>query len=119
MFRGVFMNTVSERLLYLMDMCDMKQVQLAQSVGISKQSLYKYLHCKCEPRAQIIAKMATVLNTTADYIVGLTNDPSPAHRNPQTELNAKKENELLAKIKRLSPDDRIRIGERIDMMLGE
>ena len=63
----------------------MKQTELADKIGISKQSLYKYLHCMCEPRAEIIARMAVVLNTSADFIVGITNDHNPIERDKSNE----------------------------------
>ncbi|MBQ2940738.1 MAG: helix-turn-helix transcriptional regulator [Clostridia bacterium] len=113
------MTTVAERLIYLMENLDMKQTELADKIGISKQSLYKYLHCKCEPRAEIIKKMAIALNSTADYIVGLTNDARPINRDANTEQVMKKENELLSKFRKLSADDQIRIEERMNIMLDK
>ena len=109
------MKTVGERLIFLMELCDMKQTELADKVGISKQSLYKYLHCKCEPRAEIIAKMATALNTSADFIVGLTNVHHSAAKRDESE--AEQANKLMSLFGRLSYEDKIRIEERIIMML--
>lgn len=111
------MNTIAERLIFLMENLDMKQTELAERIGISKQSLYKYLHCKCEPRAEIIAKMAVVLNTSADYIVGLTNEYHPVNRTTESENNAIEENEFLSKFRKLSHEDKIRIEERINILL--
>lgn len=111
------MTTVAERLIFLMENLDMKQTELAQIVGISKQSLYKYLHCKCEPRAEIIAKMAIALNSSADYIVGLTNDPNPINRSDVIENTAKQETQLISKFRQLSEENKIRIEERINIML--
>lgn len=111
------MTTLSDRLIYLMENCNMKQTELADKIGISKQSLYKYIHCKCEPRAEIISRMAVVLNTSADYIVGLTNDSSPIKRDEAFERKAENENLLLSKYRRLSERDKIRIEERIDILL--
>lgn len=108
---------VGKRLLFLMERMDMKQVELAEKIGISKQSLYKYLHCKCEPRSQIIAKMALTLNTSADYIVGLTEDINPVNRKSTPENEAKRYNELFGKYMRLSEEDKIRIEERMDVFL--
>ena len=117
--KGVYAldTEIGKRLLFLMDRMDMKQVELADKIGISKQSLYKYLHCKCEPRSQIIARMATVLNTSADYIVGLTNDVNPVLRDTASESAACEYNELMQKIMKLSYEDRIRIEERLDFLL--
>ena len=111
------MNTIADRLIFLMESLDMKQTELADKIGISKQSLYKYLHCKCEPRAEIIAKMAVVLKTSADYIVGLTNDSRPVKRTADIEKLAEEENNILSKFYRLSPENKIRIEERIDFLL--
>ena len=108
------MTTVAERLIFLMENLDMKQTELAQIVGISKQSLYKYLHCKCEPRAEI---MAIALNSSADYIVGLTNDPNPINRSDVIESTAKQETQLISKFRQLSEENKIRIEERINIML--
>lgn len=113
------MNTIANRLVYLMELHDMKQTELAEKIGISKQSLYKYLHCGCEPKAEIIARMARVLNTSADYLVGLTNDFVPVIRNKETEEKVKRSAILISKFNRLSNEDKIRIEERINMMLEE
>ena len=111
------MNTIADRLIFLMENLDMKQTELADRVGISKQSLYKYLHCQCEPRAEIIARMANVLNTSADFIVGLTSNHKPIIYNTDKEDIILKEMRLLIKFRKLSPIDKIRIEERIDFLL--
>ena len=111
------MTEIGERLIILMENFDMKQTELADKIGISKQSLYKYIHCKCEPRAEIIARMAVVLNTTADYIVGLTNDPTPVNRDAEAEVKLGRETELLLKFRKLSDQDKIRVEERINILL--
>lgn len=111
------MTTVSERLIYLMENMDMKQTELAEKIGISKQSLYKYLHCKCEPRAEIIARMAKVLNSSADFIVGLTNNPAPHSTDDVHEQKIQRETELICKFRKLSYEDQIRIEERLDFLL--
>lgn len=113
------MTNVGERIIYLMENLDMRQTELADKIGISKQSLYKYLHCKCEPRAEIIARMAVALNSSADYIVGLTDNPAPLKRNSETEKVIREENELVYKYRKLSHDDKIRIDERINIMLEQ
>lgn len=111
------MQQLAERLIYLMDCKEMKQTELADSIGISKQSLYKYLHCKCEPRAEIIARMAHVLDTTADYIVGLTDNPYPRDYDADKESRIHRETELLKNFRHLSADDKTRVEERIEVLL--
>lgn len=111
------MKTLGERLIFLMELKDMKQTELAGAIEISKQSLYKYIHNLCEPRSEIIARMAAVLDTTADYIVGLTEDPSPTCRKEDADTISGIE--MLSKIHRLTPENRIRIEERIDTLLEQ
>ena len=111
------MTDVGTRLIFLMETVDMTQKELADKIGISKQSLYKYTHNLCEPRSEIIARMAAALNTTADYIVGLTDDASAPIRDVKAEKAAKKENELLTKLRRLTPENLARVEERMDMLL--
>lgn len=111
------MESIGQRLIFLMESKDMTQKTLADKIEISKQSLYKYTHDLCEPRSEIIARMAVALDTTADYIVGLTKDPAPVRRNGELEQKAKKESELLARIRRLSPEGYARLEERLDMLL--
>ena len=111
------LSTVSERLIYLMETNEIKQTELASLIGISKQSLYKFLHCKCEPRAEIIARMAKALNTSADYIVGLTNNPEPIIRSHDFEVAALRDTELLTMFHHLSHDDKVRIEERMKTLL--
>lgn len=111
------MTTLSERLIFLMENMDMKQTELADKIGISKQSLYKYIHCKCEPRAEIIARMAKALNTSADFIVGLTGIYAPVKYDEKNEITAYNEWKFITKYRRLSAEDKIRIEERIEMLL--
>ena len=50
---------------------------LAEVTGISDTNLYLILYFHAEPRASVIAQLATTLHTSADLIVGLTDDPAP------------------------------------------
>jgi len=116
------LKSIGERLIFLMENKDMKQKELADKIGISKQSLYKYTHDLCEPRGEIIAKMAEVLETTADFIVGLTKDFDSIRKNTQpealkSESKADRLNVVINKIKRLSDENFNKIEERIDVLL--
>lgn len=111
------MKTIGERLIFLMESKDMTQKSLSDNIKISKQSLYQYVHDLCEPRSEIIARMARTLDTTADFIVGLTDNPAPVKRNSALDLRAKKETELLQRIRRLSPEGYAKLEERLDILL--
>jgi len=113
----IIMKTVGQRLIFLMDEADMKQTDLADKIEISKQSLYKYTHDLCEPRSEVILRMAKALNTSADFIVGLTNNSKPHNVDNEKEASLKKENELLAKLNKLSAENRSKVEERIAVLL--
>ena len=107
---------IGKRLEFLMDNLDMKQVELADKIGISKQSLYQYMHCKCEPRSSVIKQMAKALNTSADFIVGLTENPDPVQYDECLETAAKKENRFISKLRTLTPENQAKIEERMDVL---
>ncbi len=97
----------------------MSQVKLAAKIGITKMTLYKYERNICEPRGEIITRLAQALNTTADFILGLTNDSAPRTVNPELENKLKSENEMLAKYRALSTVNKAKIEERIDILLEQ
>ena len=111
------LDTVGNRLVFLMEQSDMKQTDLADKIGISKQSLYKYTHDLCEPRSEIICRMAKVLNTTSDFIVGLTGNHKPCDTDIEVENSMRKETELLAQFGKLSKENQAKIEERISVLL--
>lgn len=112
------MNTLGERLSFLRDNMEMTQMELAEKIGITPMTLAKYTKDLNEPRSSIIAKMAQVLNTTSDYIIGLTDDYSPSASEPSS-LQNKREQDLLFNFRKLSENDKIRAEERILTLLNK
>lgn len=56
---------------------DMSLQDVAEKAGISPNTIYSW---KVKtPRSDKLRIVADVLNTTTDYLNGLTNDPSPIH----------------------------------------
>lgn len=113
------MKTIGERIVFLREELEITQTQLANIVGLTKMTLYKYEKNKCEPRSEIIARLSDALNTTADFLIGRTNDPSPLSRDDITENIYGKNIELIDKFNKLSKEEQIRIEERINMFLEE
>lgn len=68
------METVSfaERLRKLMNESSMKQNELAQRARITEAALSRYLNDGRLPRIDVVANLATALNTTTDYLLGRT-----------------------------------------------
>ena len=110
------MNTLGERISFLRDNMEMTQMELAEKIGITPMTLAKYTKDLNEPRSSTIAKMAQVLNTTSDYIIGLTNDYTSSNTESLS-LPNKREQDLLFSFRKLSEKDKIRVEERILTLL--
>lgn len=110
------MNTIGERITFLRDNMELTQTELAEKIGITPMTLAKYTKDLNEPRSSTIIKLAQVLNTTADYILGLCSEYSDSNVNSNS-LNRKREQDLLFNFRKLSEEDKIRVEERILTLL--
>lgn len=63
------MKVFGERLASLMD--GLSQKQLAEAVGISQQTVSRYLAGRHIPDAQILIKFCRYFEVSADYLLGL------------------------------------------------
>ena len=68
---------IKTRLNILMEECDIKQVELANKANLTEVSVSRYLQGHRIPTVENLVKMAKVLNTSTDYLVGLTSTPEP------------------------------------------
>jgi len=55
----------------------MTQESLAEMLGLDARAIWRYENDKNKPSSDVIAGMAQQLETTADYLLGLTDDPEP------------------------------------------
>ena len=58
------------RLTILMDEKDLTQTELASKIGITNVTISRYLSGERKPRIEIVTKLAEVLGTTVDYLLG-------------------------------------------------
>lgn len=58
------------RLTELMEEKDLTQIELANQVGITNVTISRYLSGERKPRIEIVTRLAEVLNTTVDYLLG-------------------------------------------------
>ncbi|MGM9925680.1 MAG: helix-turn-helix domain-containing protein [Bacillus sp. (in: firmicutes)] len=65
------------RLKILRKKFDMTQQDLALKVGIPKSTLAGYESGVRRPRFETMEKLAEELNTSADYLIGITDNPDP------------------------------------------
>lgn len=54
------------------------QKSLAEHVDIPKSTLAGYENNIRKPKFETLEKLAEALNTSTDYLIGMTNDPQPA-----------------------------------------
>ena len=68
------MNAIefAKRLRKLMEESHVLQKELAQRARITEAALSRYLNDGRIPRIDVVANLATVLNTTTDYLLGRT-----------------------------------------------
>ncbi len=55
------------------------QEQLAEQIGVAVLQINRYENNKTEPNGETVGKIALALQVSADYLLGLTDDPVPAH----------------------------------------
>ena len=58
------------RLQQLLNENNLSQKQLATKVGITEAAVSRYINNLQKPRPDILSDIATVLNTTTDYLLG-------------------------------------------------
>lgn len=64
------------RIKDLREDADMKQSELAETIGITQQSLSRYEREETEPPKEVWIKLANYFNVTVDYIMAKTNNPT-------------------------------------------
>lgn len=52
------------------------QEDLANLLGISSQQIYRYESGKNDPTGDLLSRMAKVLSVSADFLLGLVDDPN-------------------------------------------
>lgn len=65
---------LGKRITDMLKMRNMKQRQLANRLNISEAQLSRYISGEREPKPEMIANIATALQTTSDYLLGIENE---------------------------------------------
>lgn len=104
------MDTIGERIIYLRDLRDMKQKDLADAVGVTKATMSKYENNINIPNADILCRIAEVLDTSTDYLVGRTSHLRPYKNSDLSEFSTEK---LFDMILKLNKENKIRVFERV------
>lgn len=67
-------SQLGEKILKLLKHQGMTQKQFADRLNTTEATISRYVSGERAPKADMIANMATVLNTTSDYLLGIEND---------------------------------------------
>jgi transcriptional regulator with XRE-family HTH domain len=78
--RGV----LAERLKRLRMGLGLNQTELAERAGIPYQVISRIEHGHQSIYVERLAELAKTLNVSADYLMGLTDDPTPAKKRQRT-----------------------------------
>ena len=71
-------SDIGRRLRRLREIKGWETIRLAQEAGLSQSYIYKLEHDdRPNVAGVVLSKLATVLETTTDYLVGRTADPNP------------------------------------------
>jgi transcriptional regulator with XRE-family HTH domain len=62
-------NNMGERIAYLLQKRDMSQKELADRIGVTEVSMYRYIAGERDPKGSIIANLAKALHTTTDFLL--------------------------------------------------
>ncbi len=79
-------EVIGRRTSELLEQLGMSQKELAKRMGVSEVTISRYINDVYTPRTELLDKMAEVLNTNADYLLGKTDvrDPYPQSSFQQT-----------------------------------
>lgn len=61
-----------KRLVELMEEKDMSQTRLSNLIGTTNVTISRYISGQRKPRLEIIGKIAEVLDTSVDYLLGIS-----------------------------------------------
>ena len=102
-----------KRLIDLRESKDLRQNELAEAVGIQPNNISKYEKGISQPTIATLIKFSEFFSVSMDYLLGISSIKNPYSADKFTP----KEAEIIAKYRKLSPENRIRIDERIGAMI--
>ena len=111
------MSIISDRLKLLRTTNKYNQIDVARGIGISKSAYSRFEIGERDPLTSHILLLANFYHCSADYILGLSDDP--ASTIGETQSISYNDSILLKKFNQLSDINKVKIIERIDTLLSE
>ncbi|MDO4605455.1 MAG: helix-turn-helix transcriptional regulator [Helcococcus sp.] len=65
---------IGKRIAVELDKKGMSQKQLSKRINLSEAVVSRYISGEREPKANVLANIATALSTTSDYLLGIEED---------------------------------------------
>lgn len=103
------MTTIGKRIKALREDMDLSQKELAVKANITEATLSRYENDLREPKVSVIIRLARELNTTTDFLLGVSEYPYCDKNHPVLGLG---ENKLLKIFSSLSSINKVRLIER-------
>lgn len=69
-----------DRLKGLLERSGHNSTSLAEILGVSERQIRRWVNGESDPSGELVASIARALNTSTDYLLGLSDDPSPQMR---------------------------------------
>jgi repressor LexA len=69
------MSDLAQRIKHRRESLGLTQAELGTAIGKDQRSIWRYESEKVKPNAEVLSILARELRTTADYLLGLTDDP--------------------------------------------
>lgn len=66
-----------KRLRQLREAYGYSRRELSEKIGIAERQIVRYEAGESDATGEIVARIANLLNISADYLLGLTDDPTP------------------------------------------
>jgi transcriptional regulator with XRE-family HTH domain len=70
------MKKIGKRIQILLSLNEISQRELAKRINVTEVTISRYINGFREPKGEIILKMAQTLNTTTDYLLGMSDNNS-------------------------------------------
>ena len=112
------MQTIGERIAFLREERNMSQKCLASLIQVTPATMSRYENNIYEPKGAILSNLARALQTTSDFLLGLSDNyelpkVSPSSAPKASDGLTAEEQRLLSYYRRLSHDNKIRAQERV------
>lgn len=91
------------------------QLNVAINVGVTQEMISSYESGKANPGVKTLIKLAKYLETSTDYLLGLTNNPTPIKFMGDGNLTDEEQN-LLYKYNSLAVEDKLKLAGYIDAL---